>query len=132
MRFQHTLTKWLHRQPVQPATINQLQTLLDHFGDYYNQQRPHSCLTHRATPATAYAARLKASPTRSTRERDAHGPVRPDRISKAGNITLRVTADSATPASAATISPPADHPENDERTYVSAGPLSPMSETSHQ
>ncbi|MGI8452225.1 MAG: integrase core domain-containing protein [Streptosporangiaceae bacterium] len=61
-RFQQTLKKWLRAQPRQPATITQLQALLDAFTDEYNHRRPHKSLAHRATPATAYQARPKATP----------------------------------------------------------------------
>ena len=50
-RFQQTLKKWLRAQP-QPATITQLQTLLDRFAGDYNTRRPHRALPQRATPAT--------------------------------------------------------------------------------
>jgi len=50
-RFQQTMKKWLHAQPVQPTTIAELQTLIDHFTDEYNHRRPHRSLPHRATPA---------------------------------------------------------------------------------
>src|SRR5918993_2342074 len=51
-RFQQTLKKWLRAQRPQPATIAELQTLLDAFVEIYNHQRPHKSLPHRATPAT--------------------------------------------------------------------------------
>jgi transposase InsO family protein len=60
-RLWQTLKKWLAAQP-QPAAITELQTLLDTFASYYNTRRPHRSLPHRQTPATAYAARPKASP----------------------------------------------------------------------
>jgi transposase InsO family protein len=49
-RFQQTLKNWLRAQPDQPATLEQLQTLLDRFVDHYNHHRPHSSLPQRATP----------------------------------------------------------------------------------
>jgi transposase InsO family protein len=61
-RFQQTLKAWLRAQP-QPATIAELQALLDVFVDIYNQQRPHRSLPHQAPPAIAYRARPKASPS---------------------------------------------------------------------
>src|SRR5262252_5415249 len=61
-RFQQTLKKWLRAQPDQPATLGELQALLDTFTGLYNQSRPHRSLPHRATPATAYTARPKATP----------------------------------------------------------------------
>jgi transposase InsO family protein len=88
-RFQQTLKKWLRAQPCQPATINQLQALIDTFTDEYNHRRPHRSLPHRATPATAYQARPKASPG-ADRTGDTHDRVRQDKISKAGTVTLRV------------------------------------------
>jgi transposase InsO family protein len=39
-RFQQTLKKWLRSQPAQPATIAQLQALLDTFTGQYNHHRP--------------------------------------------------------------------------------------------
>jgi transposase InsO family protein len=88
-RFQQTMKKWLRAQPAQPTTIDQLQTLLDRFRDTYNQRRPHRSLPHRATPATTYTARPKATPG-ADRTSDTHHRVRHDKISKAGTVTLRV------------------------------------------
>jgi transposase InsO family protein len=87
-RFQQTMKNWLRAQPVQPATIDQLQALLDRFATEYNTTRPHRSLPHRATPAATYAARPKASPG-SDRGTDTHDRVRTDKISKAGNVTVR-------------------------------------------
>jgi hypothetical protein len=87
-RFQQTLKKWLRAQPVQPATVGELQTLLDAFTSIYNTRRPHRSLPHRATPATAYAARLKAGP--GDRTADTHDRVRADRVDADGKLTLRV------------------------------------------
>ena len=86
-RFQQTAKKWLRAQLAQPATIAQLQALLDAFTEAYNHQRPHRSLPQRATPATAYNARPKAAP--GNRAADAHNRVRRDRISSIGNVTLR-------------------------------------------
>jgi transposase InsO family protein len=88
-RFQQTLKKWLRAQPVQPATIAELQALLDTFIAEYNNRRPHRSLPHRATPATVYTTRPKATPTRD-RSTDSHDRVRHDKIDKAGSVTLRV------------------------------------------
>ena len=86
-RFQQTAKKWLRAQHPQPATITQLQGLLDAFTTAYNTERPHRSLPQRATPATAYATRPKAGP--GDRSADAHDRVRHDKISRAGNVTLR-------------------------------------------
>lgn len=88
-RFQQTLKKWLRTQAAQPTTIAELQQLLDRFALEYNTTRPHRSLPHRATPATVYDSLPKATPG-TDRSRDTHDRVRPDRISKAGNLTLRV------------------------------------------
>jgi transposase InsO family protein len=87
-RFQQTMKNWLRAQPDQPTTITELQALLDTFVTIYNQHRPHRSLPQRATPATIYSTRPKASPAGS--RNDTHDRVRTDKISKAGNVTLRV------------------------------------------
>ena len=84
-RFQQTLKRWLDAQ-APPETVEELQTLLDHFAEIYNQQRPHRSLPHRATPATIYTARPKATPTGDA---DTHYRVRRDRIDDSGSVTLR-------------------------------------------
>jgi transposase InsO family protein len=86
-RFQQTLKKWLDAQPA-PRTIAELQTRLDTFAAIYNQQRPHRSLPHRATPATIYTARPKATP--ASRAGDTHHRVRRDRVDNGGTVTLRV------------------------------------------
>ncbi|MBA2560927.1 MAG: transposase [Propionibacteriales bacterium] len=88
-RFQQTMKKWLRAQPLQPSTLDDLQTLLDQFCDEYNHRRPHRSLPHRATPATAYKARPKATPDTDL-DNETHDRVRHDKISKAGTVTLRV------------------------------------------
>ncbi len=52
-RFQQTLKNWLRAQPDQPATIGELQTLLNRFTDEYNQRRPHRSLPAQTTPTAA-------------------------------------------------------------------------------
>jgi hypothetical protein len=86
-RFQQTLKNWLRAQPAQPATITELQALLDVFTAIYNHRRPHRSLPQRATPATAYNARPKATP--GNRDSDTHDRVRHDRVDKTGVVTLR-------------------------------------------
>jgi transposase InsO family protein len=88
-RFQQTMKKWLRAQPDQPTTIAELQTLLDRFREEYNHRRPHRSLEHRSTPATAYAARPKATPG-SDPTTNTHDRIRKDKINKAGTVTLRV------------------------------------------
>jgi transposase InsO family protein len=88
-RFQQTMKNWLRAQPAQPATLAELQSLLDAFTVLYNTRRPHRSLPHRATPATAYAARPKAQP--GDRTTGTHHRVRTDRTDPAGKLTLRVS-----------------------------------------
>jgi Integrase core domain len=86
-RLWQTLHKWLTARPVQPATLGQLQALLDTFTRIYNHQRPHRSLPHRATPATAYQARPRATP--GSQPAATHDRVRADIIDTNGTVTLR-------------------------------------------
>ncbi|HTW01268.1 MAG TPA: IS481 family transposase [Streptosporangiaceae bacterium] len=86
-RFQQTMKNWLRAQPAQPATLAELQSLLDAFAAIYNTRRPHRSLPGRATPATACTSRPKASP--GDRGADTHDRVRTDRIDATGVVTLR-------------------------------------------
>jgi transposase InsO family protein len=86
-RFWQTLKAWLAAQNPQPADLAQLQALLGAFTTIYNTQRPHRSLPRRATPATIYAARPKATP--GDRTADTHDRVRTDRIDATGVVTLR-------------------------------------------
>ncbi len=88
-RVQQTFKKWLRAQDPQPATIDELQALLDQFVETYNHQRPHRSLPQRATPATIYNARPKAVPT-ADRSGENHYRVRADRLDTSGCVTLRV------------------------------------------
>ena len=85
-RFHQTLKKWLDHQP-RPATVGQLQALLDRFRHYYNTVRPHRALGRR-TPEQAYRARPKAVPTGTPLD-SGHYRVRHDRIDGSGVVTLR-------------------------------------------
>ena len=85
-RFQDTMKRWLRAQPA-VATIAELQAQLDAFAQIYNHHRPHRSLPHRATPATVYATRPKATPSEHTTSTEHR--VRNDRVS-AGAVTLRV------------------------------------------
>jgi transposase InsO family protein len=88
-RFQQTMKKWLRAQPDQPATIAELQALLDRFTTEYNTTRPHRSLPHRATPAGLYDTTPKAVPGPS-RDTETHDRIRHDRVDKSGTVTLRV------------------------------------------
>jgi transposase InsO family protein len=87
-RFQQTMKTWLRAQPDQPATLDDLQTLIDRFVRTYNHHRPHRSLPHRATPAAIYTTLPKALPA-SSRDQDTHTRVRHDRIDDTGVVTLR-------------------------------------------
>lgn len=83
-RFHQTLKRWLTARPL-PATTTELQDLLDRFRTWYNTARPHRALA-RATPATAYTATPKATPTTTT---TTEWRTRTDVIDPWGKISLR-------------------------------------------
>ena len=84
-RFHQTLKRYLARQP--PAeSLAVLQLQLDAFRAYYNAERPHRAL-RRATPAMVFASRIKARPV--VDRAPTWFRVRQDRVSKAGNVTVR-------------------------------------------
>lgn len=86
-RLHQTLKNRLAKLP--PAlTIAELQTQLDQFVDYYNNQRPHRGI-NRQTPATAWTARPRAIPTRHGIHISRHFRVRKDRVDRDGKLTLR-------------------------------------------
>lgn len=89
-RFQQTMKNWLRAQHPPPATLAELQRLLDDFANEYNHRRPHRSLPHHATPAARYNALPKAAPTPGNRDHDNHTRLRRDRIDKTGTVTLRV------------------------------------------
>ena len=69
-RHHQTLKKWLRSQPT-PATIEELQALLDIYQEYYNNRR-HSALPRRMTPTEAWAgAETLGGPTSPPRQADA-------------------------------------------------------------
>jgi len=86
-RFHQTLKKWLTGQPA-ATTLEQLQAQLDAFTEIYNHHRPHRALANRATPATIYTARPKATPTPATADTH-HHRVRVDRVDEFGKVSLR-------------------------------------------
>ena len=61
-RVQQTFKNWLRAQAPQPATVSDLQVLLEAFVAIYNTRRPHRSLPHRATPATVYTPDPKRLP----------------------------------------------------------------------
>lgn len=87
-RFHQTLKRWLSARP-RATTIPELQAQLDAFREHYNQHRPHRA--HGTTPATAYAALLKAAPA-GARPDAVHYRVRHDHVGSNGKISLRRAA----------------------------------------
>lgn len=59
-RFWQTLKKWLRAQPA-PATVAELNDMLESFRNFYNHRRPHRALRG-ATPAEAFRATAAARP----------------------------------------------------------------------
>lgn len=84
------MKNWLRAQQRQPATLEELQLLLDQFAEKYNFRRPHRSLPHHSTPAARYLALPKDSPKAGARDADSHARVRHDRVDTTGCITLRV------------------------------------------
>jgi transposase InsO family protein len=84
-RFHQTMKKFLTKQPA-AHSLPELQTQLDRFVNYYNEQRPHRALARR-TPTEAFNARLKAHPPTSTPA--IHFRVRHDKVDKHGSLTIR-------------------------------------------
>lgn len=88
-RHHQTLKKWLAHQPIQPATLAQLQTLLDQYRDSYNTRRSHSALRRR-TPAQAWDdSDTYGGPQQLPRQLDA--TIHRLRVSTQGTVNLGKT-----------------------------------------
>ena len=83
-RLWQTLKKHLDTRPT--ASIEELQSVLELFREYYNTQRPHRGIGRR-TPAFAYGLLPKASPTAP--EDPNLWRVRYDRVDPGGKVSLR-------------------------------------------
>ncbi|WP_344724968.1 IS481 family transposase, partial [Agrococcus terreus] len=83
-RFHQTLKRWLGARSL-PASLEQLQMLLDTFATWYNTERPHRAINRR-TPAQAYTALPKATPNTT---HDTEYRTRTDRVDNNGKVTLR-------------------------------------------
>lgn len=84
-RHHQTLKKWLRCRP-RPATTQQLQALLDQYREYYNNRR-HSALPRRMSPAQAWAAASSlGGPNRLPRQVDA--TLHRCRVSQTGVINV--------------------------------------------
>jgi transposase InsO family protein len=86
-RFHQTQKNWLARQDP-PATVTDLQALLDTFRGYFNTVRPHRGIA-RQTPQAAWDARPKATPNRQGIRVSEHFRVRRDRVDRTGKLTIR-------------------------------------------
>jgi transposase InsO family protein len=84
-RFHQTLKRYLAKQPPAPS-LAILQLQLDTYRRYYNAERPHRALRG-STPMVAFSSRVKARPV--IERTLSHFRVRQDRVSKAGNVTVR-------------------------------------------
>jgi transposase InsO family protein len=84
-RFHQTLKRYLAKQP-SAESLAVLQIQLDAFRAYYNAERPHRALGG-ATPLAVFATRIKARPVME--RAPTWFRVRQDRVSKAGNVTVR-------------------------------------------
>ena len=67
------------RPDPQPATLAELQTLLEAFAEEYNHHRPHRSLPHRATPATVYTSPTESHPGSDRARHPRPDPPRPRR-----------------------------------------------------
>lgn len=89
-RHHQTLKKWLAAQPRQPATLPQLQRLLNRYRDYYNHHRRHSALPARSTPHQAWTnAPQHGSPQHLPQQTDAI--VHQSRVGTTGVISTGTT-----------------------------------------
>ena len=77
---------WSRLLMPRPATLADMQTLLDTFRDLYNNDRPHRALPAGTTPAQAYTALPKAARRAGHRE---HFRIRHDTVDQFGKLTLR-------------------------------------------
>jgi transposase InsO family protein len=85
-RYHLTLKKWLRKQPA-AATIEELQTQIDGFVKYYNEQRPHQARD--CPPMHAWRSLDKATPELDGQPLLAKTRVRRDHVDHWGSVTLR-------------------------------------------
>lgn len=86
-RLHQTLKRFLAKQGP-AATIAELQAQLDTFRVYYNTVRPHRAIGRR-TPAEAFDARPKASPSLAPLPVPGRFRLRRDKVDSTGVVTLR-------------------------------------------
>ncbi|MGW4393814.1 integrase core domain-containing protein [Amycolatopsis nivea] len=116
-RHHQTLKRWLACQPAQPATLAELQTLLDTYREYYNTRRRHSALGRRTPHDTWTSADHLGGPQ--------HLPVQDDatihrlKVSDKGTVNLGRGNRIGAAHAAQTITIVADH--NQSTAYTSNG-----------
>ena len=100
-RIHQTLKRWLAKHPP-AATVEALQTELDRFRTYYNDERPHRAVDRR-TPAEAFTAASEGEPVLPPVPVEAHVRVRRDKIDITGvdHASSQLTASSHRPRSPA-------------------------------
>jgi transposase InsO family protein len=86
-RFHKTLKRWLRKRDL-ATSIAGLQSQVDTFVRYYNEERPHSA-RNMVPPRQAYDALVKATPDPEKYPMTPHTRVRHDKIDKTGVFTLR-------------------------------------------
>jgi hypothetical protein len=86
-RFHQTLKRYLAKQPA-ATNIAELQVQLDTFSAYYNTVRPHRAIGRR-TPAEAFVARPKATPSLQRLAVPGRFRLRRDKVDITGVVTLR-------------------------------------------
>ena len=120
-RFQQTLKNWLAAQPAQPATLSELQTLLDTFVDEYNR-RGHTDPCPTAHPRHRLHLPAQSHPRHPRGRQPPPGPQRPHR-------RLRCASPCATAASSTTSASAEPTPEPTScfwsKTYTSASSTPP-------
>ncbi len=89
-RVQQTLKKWLRAQPDQPATVADLQALLDGFVGTYNHHRPYRSLPQPSDPSHGLQRTPQESVPSPDRTTENHHRVRADKVDGSGCVTLRV------------------------------------------
>jgi transposase InsO family protein len=85
-RYHLTLKKWLRKQPA-ASSIDELQSQIDRFVEYYNEKRPHQA--RGCVPMHAWRSLDKATPEIDGQTLLAKTRVRRDHVDHWGSVTLR-------------------------------------------
>jgi transposase InsO family protein len=87
-RFHQTLKRWLAQRP-RPATLPDMQALLDTFRSLYNTERAHRALRPHTTPAQALHRTTQSRPTRHRAHRALPHPPRHRRCLRQTHPAIR-------------------------------------------